>query len=193
MSDNRLQKISALENKVQALDTKRASLVQELNQLKKLSNSNSSAPVTQYSPPADKIKLFKSLFRGREDVYPKRWENTKTGKAGYSPVCGNQWKAGLCEKPRVKCSICTNRFFLPVTDQVIQNHLSGVDGNNSYPANFVIGVYPLLTDERCWFLAIDFDKANWQEDVKAFALVCKENIMAMRLIFLCGHWLDIVT
>jgi hypothetical protein len=58
---------------------------------------------------------------------------------------------------------------------VIQNHLSGVDGNNNYPANFVIGVYPLLTDERCWFLAIDFDKANWQEDVNAFALVCKDN------------------
>ena len=175
MSDNKLQKISALENKIQALDTKRASFVQELNQLKKLSDSNSSAPVTQYSPSADKIKFFKSLFRGREDVYPKRWENTKTAKSGYSPVCGNEWKAGLCEKPRVKCSICTNRSFLPVTDLVIQNHLSGVDGNNNYPANFVIGVYPLLTDERCWFLAIDFDKANWQEDVKAFALVCKEN------------------
>jgi superfamily II DNA or RNA helicase len=175
MSDNRLQKISALENKILALDTKRASLVQELNQLKKLSNSNLSAPVTQYSPPADKIKVFKSLFRGREDVYPKRWENAKTGKSGYSPVCGNEWKAGLCDKPRIKCSVCTNRLFLPVTDQVIQNHLSGIDSNNNYPANFVIGVYPLLTDERCWFLAIDFDKANWQEDVKAFSLVCKEN------------------
>lgn len=175
MSDNRLQKISALENKIQALDTKRASLVQELNQLKKLNYSNSSAPVTQYSPSADKIQLFKSLFRGREDVYPKRWENTKTGKSGYSPVCGNEWKTGLCEKPRIKCSVCTNRSFLPITDQVIQNHLSGVDSNNSFPTNFVIGVYPLLTDERCWFLAIDFDKANWQEDVKAFSLVCKGN------------------
>jgi hypothetical protein len=175
MSDNRLQKISALENKIQTLDTKRTSLVQELNELKKLSYSKSSAPVTQYSPSADKIQLFKSLFRGRGDVYPKRWENTKTGKSGYSPVCGNEWKAGLCEKPRVKCSICTNRSFLPVTDQVIQNHLSGVDSNNNYPENFVIGVYPLLSDERCWFLAIDFDKANWQEDVKAFALVCKDN------------------
>ena len=100
MSENRLQKISALENKIQTLDTERASLVQELNQLKKLSNSNSSAPVTQYSPSADKIKLFKSVFRGREDVYPKRWGNTKTGKSGYSPVCGNEWKA-VCEKPRV--------------------------------------------------------------------------------------------
>ncbi len=72
MSDNRLQKISALENKIQALDTKRASFVQELNQLKKLSNSNSSAPVTQYSPSTDKIQLFKSLFRGNRRFFPPR-------------------------------------------------------------------------------------------------------------------------
>ncbi len=175
MSENSFQKIAALENKIQALDTERASLVHELNQLKQLSRNNSLAPVTQYSPSTDKIQLFKSLFRGREDVYPKRWENIKTGKAGYSPVCGNEWKAGLCDKPRIKCSVCTNRSFLPITDQVIQNHLSGIDNNNIYSVNFVIGVYPLLTDERCWFLAIDFDKANWQEDVKAFSLACKEN------------------
>ncbi|MEE9354415.1 MAG: restriction endonuclease subunit R, partial [Methylococcaceae bacterium] len=137
MSENRFLKIESLENKIQALDTERASLVQELNQLKKLSHNNSLAPVTQYSPSTDKIQLFKSLFRGREDLYPKRWENIKTGKSGYSPVCGNEWKAGLCDKPRIKCSVCTNRSFLPVTDQVIQNHLSGVDNNNNYSVNFV--------------------------------------------------------
>ncbi len=175
MSENRLLKISTLENKIKSLDAERASLVQELNQLKKLSCNISSATMNQYSSSIDKIQLFKDLFRGREDVYPKRWENNKTGKSGYSPVCGNEWKAGLCDKPRVKCSVCTNRSFLPVTDQVIQNHLSGTDSNNHYPVNFVIGVYPLLIDERCWFLAIDFDKANWQEDVKAFSLVCDEN------------------
>ncbi len=147
MSENRLLKISTLENKIQALDTERATLVQELNKLKKPSCKISSSPVTQYSSSTDKIQLFKSLFRGREDVYPKRWESNKTGKTGYSPVCGNEWKAGLCEKPRVKCSVCTNRLFLPVTNQVIKNHLSGIDSNN-YPANFVIGVYPLLTDQR---------------------------------------------
>jgi len=154
------QKISELENKIQSLDMERALLVQQLNLLKKLNNQNSSSPITQYSSTTEKIQLFKNLFRGREDVYPKRWENTKTGNSGYSPVCGNEWKTGLCEKPRIKCSVCTNRSFLPVTDQVIQNHLSGVDNNNKYPLNFVIGVYPLLTDERCWFLAVDFDKAN---------------------------------
>ncbi|MCK5191768.1 MAG: DEAD/DEAH box helicase [Methylococcales bacterium] len=169
------QKIVELENKIQALDEERAIFSKQLNHLKKLSSQNSSTSVTQYSSSTEKIHLFENLFRGREDVYPKRWESAKTGKSGYSPVCGNEWKAGLCDKPRVKCSVCTNRSYLPVTDQVIQNHLSGICSHNSYPANFVIGVYPLLTDERCWFLAIDFDKANWQEDVKAFALVCKNN------------------
>ncbi len=169
------QKIVELVNKIQALDEDRAIFLKQLNHLKKLNSQNSSTSVTQYSSSTEKIHLFKNLFRGREDVYPKRWENAKTGKSGYSPVCGNEWKAALCDKPIVKCSVCTNRSYLPVTDQVIQNHLSGIDSHNSYPANFVIGVYPLLTDERCWFLAIDFDKADWQEDIKAFALVCKDN------------------
>lgn len=175
MNEETKQKITELENKIQSLDIERATLTKQLNTLKKLNNQNISTSVTHCSPPIEKIQLFKSLFRGREDVYPKRWENLKTGKSGYSPVCGNEWKAGLCDKPRIKCSICSNRSFLPVTDQVIQNHLSGVDSNNSSPANFVIGVYPMLMDERCWFLAIDFDKENWQEDIKAFSLVCKEN------------------
>ena len=96
MSENSLLKIATLENKIQALDAERKSLVQELNQLKKLSHKTSPVPVTQYSSSTDKIQLFKSLFRGREDVYPKRWENIKSGKAGYSPVCGNEWKTGRC-------------------------------------------------------------------------------------------------
>ena len=95
-------KITELENKIQTLDTKRASLVQQLNILKKRNNQNSSSPITQYSSTTEKIQLFKNLFRGREDVYPKRWENTKTGKSGYSPVCANEWKTGLCEKGKTQ-------------------------------------------------------------------------------------------
>ena len=177
MNEEIKQKITELEDKIQSLDIERATLTKQLNTLKKLNSQNFSTSVTQYSSTIEKIQLFKNLFQGREDVYPKRWENTKIGKSGYSPVCANEWKTGVCEKGKmqIKCSVCTNRSFLPVTEQVIQNHLSGIDSNNSYPANFVIGVYPLLTDERCWFLAIDFDKAKWQEDIKAFALVCKDN------------------
>ena len=84
--------------------------------------------VNQHSPAEAKIALFRSLFRGREDVYPRRFESRKTGRAGYSPACANEWVAGICEKPRIKCSECPHQRFLPVTDKVIRRHLSGRDG-----------------------------------------------------------------
>ncbi|MGQ0732250.1 MAG: TOTE conflict system archaeo-eukaryotic primase domain-containing protein [Acidobacteriota bacterium] len=116
-----------------------------------------------------KIALFRSLFRGREDVYPRRFESRKTGKTGYAPACANEWVRGICEKPRIKCADCPNRRFLPVTDDVVRWHLSGRDDKGQA---FVAGVYPLLQDETCFFLAVDFDKANWQEDAAAFLEVC---------------------
>lgn len=87
------------------------------------------SPVTQTSSSQDKIDLFRSLFRGREDVYPRRFESRKTGKAGYAPACENEWVRGICEKPRIKCVECPHRRFLPVTDEVIRWHLSGRDGD----------------------------------------------------------------
>ena len=117
------------------------------------------------SPSQAKIALFRSLFRGREDVYPRRFESRKTGKAGYAPACANEWVRGICEKPRIKCAECPNRRFLPVTDDVIRWHLSGYDAEGQ---PFVAGVYPLLQDETCFFLAVDFDKAGWREDATAF-------------------------
>jgi superfamily II DNA or RNA helicase/very-short-patch-repair endonuclease len=124
-----------------------------------------SEPVDQTSSPQAKIALFRSLFRGREDVYPRQFENRKTGKSGYAPACGNEWVRGVCEKPRIKCAECPNRRFLPVTDDVIRWHLSGSDAEGQ---PFVAGVYPLLRDETCFFLAVDFDKAGWCEDAAAF-------------------------
>jgi hypothetical protein len=103
----------------------------------------------------EKIALFRSLFRGRADVYPRRFESRKTGKSGYAPACANEWVRGVCEKPRIKCAECPNRRFLPVTDDVIHWHLSGRDPEGQ---PFVAGVYPLLLDETCFFLAVDFDK-----------------------------------
>src|SRR5579871_6320169 len=78
--------------------------------------------LTGHSPPEEKIALFRSLFRGREDVYPRRFENRRTGKSGYSPACANEWVRGICEKPRIKCSECPHQRFLPVTDEVIRWH-----------------------------------------------------------------------
>ena len=75
-------------------------------------------PVTNRSAAREKIALFRSLFRGREDVFPQRWENVRTGKAGYAPACGNEWMPGLCDKPRIKCGVCSNQAFLAVTEEV---------------------------------------------------------------------------
>jgi superfamily II DNA or RNA helicase len=120
--------------------------------------------VTNNSSIEEQVTLFRSLFRGREDVYPVRWEG-KYGSSGYSPACANEWKRPLCGKPKTKCRDCENRNLMPVTDEIIRDHLTG---------KHIIGVYPLLLDETCWFLAIDFDKKTWQEDVVAFLEVCRE-------------------
>mgnify|MGYP003694152287 CR=1 FL=1 len=80
----------------------------------------------------------------------------KPAKSGYAPACANEWVRGICEKPRIKCAECPNRRFLPVTDDVIRWHLSGCDDAGQ---RFVAGVYPMLLDETCFFLAVDFDKS----------------------------------
>jgi superfamily II DNA or RNA helicase/very-short-patch-repair endonuclease len=128
-----------------------------------------SGSVDRTSSSEAKIALFRSLFRGRDDVYPRRFESRKTGRSGYAPACANEWVRGVCEKPRVKCAECPNRRFLPVTDDVIRWHLSGCDPEGQ---PFVAGVYPLLQDETCFFLAVDFDKAGWRDDAAAFRETC---------------------
>jgi hypothetical protein len=129
-----------------------------------------SGSVDHTSSPQEKITLFRSLFRGRDDVYPRRFESRKTGRSGYAPACANEWVRGVCEKPRIKCAECPNRRFLPVTDDVIRRHLSGCDAEGQ---PFVAGVYPLLQDETCFFLAVDFDKAGWHGDAAAFLDTCR--------------------
>jgi superfamily II DNA or RNA helicase len=133
---------------------------------------------SQHSPAAEKIALFRSLFRGREDVYPRRFESRKTGKSGYAPACANEWVRGICEKPRIRCAVCPHRRFLPVTDDVIRWHLSGRDASD---LPFVAGIYPLLLDETCYFLAVDFDKTGWQSDAMAFVQGCRRSGLSAAL------------
>lgn len=121
-------------------------------------------PTATHLSASEKIALFRRLFRGRTDVYPIRWQSTK-GSAGYSPACRNEWKPGVCHKPKVKCGDCSQRLLLPVTDQVLFDHLSG---------KHTVGVYPLLTDDACFFLAADFDQADWREDARAVMQSCRE-------------------
>ncbi|MDO9114508.1 MAG: DEAD/DEAH box helicase family protein [Polaromonas sp.] len=114
---------------------------------------------------AAKVALFRRLFRGRVDVYPVRWESKTISKSGYAPACANEWRAGVCEKPRIKCGDCSNRRLIPLSDAVIYDHLAG---------KHTVGVYPLLENDSCHFLAVDFDEADWREDAKAFLQSCDE-------------------
>ena len=101
-----------------------------------LSYPAQSAPQT----PAEKIRLFRSLFRGREDVFPTRFVSKRTGKPGYAPACRNKFVRGVCELPKVKCGECPNQAFLPVDDAAVLAHLTG---------RHVMGAYPLLEDDTC--------------------------------------------
>jgi hypothetical protein len=85
---------------------------------------STSSKIHSQSSAEEKITLFRQLFRGREDVYPKRWES-KNNNSGYSPVCSNEWNPAYCDKPRIKCNKCQNRQYVAVTDKVIYDHLAG--------------------------------------------------------------------
>ena len=146
-------------------DTLRARLAELEAQNPSAPNGSSDCePVTERSPAREKVALFRSLFRGRDDVYPKRWENTRTGKSGYAPACANEWKPQICGKPRIKCGSCPNQALLAVTDEAIVGHLRGCH---------TLGVYPMLDDSTCHFLAADFDKEAWREDAEAFLVACR--------------------
>jgi superfamily II DNA or RNA helicase len=111
-----------------------------------------------------RIALFRSLFRGREDVYARRWERGEN--SGYSPAAAKDWRAIHRSRPedRKRIERETRRFF-PITDAVLEGHLLGEE---------TIGIYPLLPDETCWFLAADFDKKTWEYDSLAFLESCQE-------------------
>ena len=101
----------------------------------------------------DKIDLFLALFKGRVDVCAKRWKN----KPGYSPYCYNDFKPGICNKPKIKCTECKNSLFAPLDEEQIKNHLLG---------KYVLGLYPMTTNDTCFLLAMDFDESTWGDDIK---------------------------
>lgn len=128
-------------------------------------NNGYCSDVNNASDSLTKIRLFKSLFRGRDDVYAKRWENKRKGTSGYSPVCLNQWQQGVCGKPQIACSKCEHKRYALLEEDAIENHLRG---------NTIVGTYPMLQDETCCFLAMDFDEADWKSDIAAIRAACIE-------------------
>ena len=179
MNNDKKQELTQLRIELSAIESRRKQLLRRLSEVEaELSPSGNrhkkTTGITNYSPTQDKIKLFRSLFRGRDDVYPRRFESIKTGKSGYQPVCKNEWATGICRKPQVKCSSCDSREYLPLADDIIEWHLRGENPDEYGNKDFTIGIYPILPDEKCWFLAADFDKSSWQDDVRAFAKTCSE-------------------
>jgi len=169
--------IQSLRGEIARLEAELAAKRVELGRLESQETSEKvsrcNPGITQYSTPLEKVRLFGSLFHGREDVYARRFESAKTGKSGYQPVCANEWIPGVCEKPRIKCANCNHRQFQPFSEEVIRHHLMGKEPSERGTRPFVAGVYPLLPDETCWFLALDFDKEQWEQDASAFLATCK--------------------
>ena len=153
--------LEQLESKRRAAQARIAALRNELATRDATPQPLAAEPLPGLAPraPADKVKLFRQLFRGRPDVYPTRFVSKKTGKPGYAPACSNKFVPGVCELPKVKCGDCTRQAFKPVDDAAVLAHLKG---------QHVMGVYPMQDDETCWFLAVDFDKGTWRDDVRAF-------------------------
>ncbi len=83
-------------------------------------DSTSFSDVNNTSDSISKIKLFMSLFKGRDDVYAKKWENKKKATSGYSPVCLNLWQVGLCVRPKTPCSKCANQLYAALGEHVIE-------------------------------------------------------------------------
>lgn len=130
-------------------------------------------PLTSQLSLDEKVQLFRSLFRGREDVYARRWQSKTTGKGGYQPVCINEWSQGVCDKKRYKCADCPNRNFEALNDRAVYRHLEG----KREDCTDVIGLYAIMPDNNCAFLCADFDDKNcehgYKEDVTAFVGICR--------------------
>ena len=166
---HRSQKILAgIEERKRQSEEQLVFLRAELDGITTASRSPGNPPVIPTgSPPrntTEKLMLFRRLFRGRTDVFARFWSNPRTGKSGYAPACFNEWVQGACKKPRVRCGECPNRSFIPLDDKVILDHMLG---------RHTIGVYPLLGNETCAFLAADFDRQSWQDDIAAFLETCR--------------------
>ncbi|ACN13503.1 putative DNA helicase (D10 protein) [Desulforapulum autotrophicum HRM2] len=136
----------------------------ELNSVDILINNaaDDTSLINNFSSINEKIILFMSLFKGRNDVYAKKWQNKK-GFSGYSPNCMNEWMPGICNKPRTKCSSCNQQRYFPLDKTAVEKHLRG---------EMIIGIYPMDLDDTCHFLAIDFDKDGWQKDISVLQETC---------------------
>ena len=158
-------------NKIKEKEIAINNIKNELNELKKMLNETDSKEELSSLSREEKVKIFMSYFKGRDDVYPYLSINKDNPNIKYYiPACLNEWKEGVCNKKMgKKCKKCQYRENIPLSEEVIYKHMY---------ENKPIGIYPLLTDDTCYFLALDFDNKNSDndiiEEVLAFLNVCDE-------------------
>jgi hypothetical protein len=162
-------RIEAIKARLAELERERASLLKEMEDLSAPRPSTDALGVTAsdrpLSTPEERLALFVRLFRCREDVFPKMWENQRKGTRGYSPACASEWVRGVCDKPRIKCSACQNRAFVPFDETIARGHLEGT---------FTVGTYTIREDDTCTFLAADFDKERWGIDALTYKAAARD-------------------
>ncbi|AWB67902.1 DNA/RNA helicase [Saccharobesus litoralis] len=159
---SRLERLAQIDARLKQLRQERDLLISERNQILAQQEAELAKHFNQHASPDAKVNLFLSYFKGRQDIYPFRWES-QNGRSGYSPACWNEWKPKLCNKPKISCTECSNQKFKPYDTHAIFEHLKG---------NQTIGIYPLLENNKTYILATDFDKEDWMESVGAFSEAC---------------------
>ncbi len=165
--DSRIEEIKA---RLVEIEKERGLLLKELDYISAADSSPAvllGVPSCQKPPITigERIALFLRLFRCRDDIFPKLWENKKKGIAGYSPACNAEWLRGICGKPSVKCRECPNRAYVPFDESVVLNHLQGI---------ITIGTYTIREDDTCIFIAADFDKERWDADATAYKTAARD-------------------
>lgn len=157
---NTAEELCSIKLRLLQIEEEKQQLLQRQDALNKLKAPDKPGAI-QFSTD-QKVHLFQELFKGRTDIFANRWQNSK-GRSGYSVACHNEWLPGKCNKPKVKCTECSHRHFKTLDEQAIYEHLSGKQ---------VVGLYPLLENNSCHLLAVDFDKTGWQDAIKAMAQAC---------------------
>ena len=152
--------MESIEQRLQAIEHEKSQLLARKAELE--SRSSGLIATSSTLSAKDKVGLFQKFFVGRSDIHAFRWQNS-AGKSGYAVACHNEWLPGLCNKPKIKCSDCANKAYKALEPKTIYGHLSGVQS---------IGLYPLMRGDTCQLLAVNFDKSDWQQAVKAFSQVC---------------------
>ncbi|HAM27540.1 MAG TPA: helicase [Microbacteriaceae bacterium] len=180
------RRIAAAEKEIEELGSRIRELKREIERLRELPEAGPQAPadptltpiselpttrvqgtprfvVTRLSSPEEKIAVFRSLFTGRDDVYATRWVSAKTGRSGWSPAVRGGFYTDAV----------TDSDLLPLTDQIINQHLRGV--LPSERTDLHVGLYPMHTDDTCRLLVCDFDDGDWRADASAYVSACSQN------------------